>query len=125
MRNAVPSIEGTPASDTVTSTGLYEKMISDPGATPPAVGTTWTDPEAKAAPKAVVNLKELRRGMEYENSLETVPFAVTVAFCPVGPENCIEPPIAVSVGLTRTTCVVQPLPLAKCGRVGPVEPVLT
>src|SRR5437879_12481427 len=45
MRNAVPLVTGTPASETVIIAGLYENNTSGVGARPPPFGTTRTDPE--------------------------------------------------------------------------------
>src|SRR5438128_11770163 len=45
MRNAVPLVTGTPASETVIIAGLYENNTSGVGAGPSPFGTIGTDPE--------------------------------------------------------------------------------
>src|SRR5438128_12509538 len=66
MRNAVPLVTGTPASETVIIAGLYENNTSGVGADPPPFGTTRTDPDVvvTVAP-AVLSFCELRPATVY------------------------------------------------------------
>lgn len=69
IRNAVPVVTGTPASETVIAPGLYEKTTNAVGAAP-AVGTTRTDPVATtAADPVVASFCELRGATEYAKVL--------------------------------------------------------
>src|SRR5262245_15087189 len=79
IRNAEPTIPGTPASETVNGPGLKENTTNDDGDAP-APGVTRTEPIAVAgSAPAVTSLNELRRGMLYGKLAAVVPFAVMVS----------------------------------------------
>src|SRR3954470_13567967 len=118
-RKAVPLVTGTPASETVTPAGLYEKTTRATGVVPEPPGTTATAPEAEAvavpAVPAVASFCELPAGIEYAKLLALTPAMVTFVAAPFVSVNCTVPLIGADVGLTRKIWVVHPAPSAKCG----------
>ena len=74
MRNAVPLVTGTPASETVTIAGLDENNTRGVGAGPSPFGTTRSDPEVlvNVAP-AVLSFCELRPATVYAKVLSVCP----------------------------------------------------
>jgi hypothetical protein len=79
---------GTPASETVIPTGLYENTTSADGEAVLFNGDTRTEPESRVASvPAVTSLKELRRGMPYVKLFSVCPFAVIVKSSPEFEKN--------------------------------------
>src|SRR5262245_60685962 len=121
MRNAVPMVTGTPASESVIVPGLKEKMTSGVGAAPPPAGTIRTLPEVSPADAAdITSFCELLAATEYDPLFPTWPLMFTLAGAPgVLPDprfrNCAVPVCTESVGFTRMICVPQPSPTAKWG----------
>ena len=84
MRNAVPLVTGTPASETVTIAGLDENNTSGVGIGPP-FGIIRTDPEVLVnVTPAVISFCELRPATLYAKVLSVCPSIVTFAACHQG-----------------------------------------
>src|SRR5689334_12389620 len=93
-------------------------MAMAEGAMLPDAGVRRMNPVAVPAPATeVTSLLEARPGIEYGNvELVTLPTVIDDA-CPVLSKKETVPETALSLGLTRTICVVHPPPTAKCGKI--------
>src|SRR2546430_17419491 len=91
IRNALPPVVGTPASDTTIPVGLYENTTNGVGAGPSAVGLRRIDPPTNTAPPDVASFCELRLGMLYEKLLALWPLIVTLTPVPLSSLNCTSP----------------------------------
>ena len=102
---------GTPASDTVTPRLLYPKIAVPTGAALSPAGTTRADPTwIVVSVPSVVNFLEERGAIVYGTVFCTVPPTFRVRGLESCANNCSDPLIVCSDGLTRTNWVVQPLP---------------